>query len=301
MDEALCRFNLINNPNGYIVSFDADCRCDSNYFTAMEQSLQKKNIKGFDLYFEHPVTGSEYSPETYLGIVDYELHLRYVNQFLRFAGFPFAHHTVGSCFGVRADVYAAQGGMNKRKAGEDFYFLHKIIPLGNFTDITTTRIIPSPRESSRVPFGTGVAISKYLSNNRELTTYHPNSFLALKHFFEKVPFLFKAREEEIFLATEALPDPLKLFLHANQVLQSVSEINHNCRTVDSFIIRFYRWFDAFRIVKFLNYAGKNCYPDMPVSEAVAYFLTKCRHEEGLAQITSPGLLNIMRRVERAGR
>ena len=92
----------------------------------------------------------------------YELHLRYLNLFSRFTGFPYAYHTIGSCFGVRAETYASQGGMNKRKAGEDFYFLHKIIPLGEFREINNTCVIPSPRESDRVPFGTGAAIGKYL-------------------------------------------------------------------------------------------------------------------------------------------
>ena len=84
---------------------------------------------GCSIYFEHPLHGP-LEPKVYEAIAAYELHLRYYVQALRYAAFPYAHHTIGSSMAVRADAYAKQGGMNKRQAGEDFYFLHKIIPLG---------------------------------------------------------------------------------------------------------------------------------------------------------------------------
>ena len=131
-------------------------RCETNYFTAIESVLDTfPNTRGINIYFEHPVSGTEYPETVYRGIILYEMHLRYVNLMTRFTGFPHAYHTVGSCFGVRAESYAREGGMNRKKAGEDFYFLHKIIPLGEFREINSTCVIPSPRESDRVPFGTG--------------------------------------------------------------------------------------------------------------------------------------------------
>jgi len=42
------------------------------------------------------------SAQVYGAIAAYELHLRYYVQALRYAGFPHAHHTVGSCLAVRA-------------------------------------------------------------------------------------------------------------------------------------------------------------------------------------------------------
>ncbi len=175
-----------------------------------------------NVYFEHPVSGTEFPENVYRGIIDYELHLRYINQFLRFAGFPFAYHTIGSCFGVRADIYAAQGGMNKRKAGEDFYFLHKIIPLGHFAELNTTRVIPSPRPSDRVPFGTGVAVGKYLSSNEAGTlTYAPECFLTLRLLLQQVKRLFRANTADIASMMKTLPKPLSDYLqdqHAGKAI-----------------------------------------------------------------------------------
>lgn len=299
MDEALYRFGLIGQPSGYILSFDADCRCDRNYLSAIEQALQIASPHGFNVYFEHPVCGSEFSERNYEGIMDYEIHLRYVNQFLRTCGFPFAFHTVGSCFGVRADIYAQQGGMNKKKAGEDFYFLHKIIPLGNFIDIGTTRVIPSPRASSRVPFGTGVAIGKFLRGSSRITTYHPQIFLSLRPLFGNLVQFYKASPQTIESIIAEFPEVLKEFLKKNDVFQAIAEVNANCSSQHTFTIRFFRWFDAFRIVKYLNYASLNGYPGIPVCEAALELLTI--KGSGLSE-TASGLdiLEKLRALERKG-
>ena len=43
-----------------------------------------------------------------------------------FVGYPDSIYTIGSAFAVRAEAYMKQGGMNRRQAGEDFYFLYKL-------------------------------------------------------------------------------------------------------------------------------------------------------------------------------
>ncbi len=303
MDEALYRFNQIGNPGGVILSFDADSQCDDNYFTAIEDILAKnKTVTGFDVYFEHPVTGNDFQEKTYRGIVDYELHMRCVNQFLRYTGFPYAHHTVGSCFGVRADVYAAQGGMNKRKAGEDFYFLHKIIPLGHFVDITGTRVIPSPRASNRAPFGTGAAITKYLaSENEEFLTYSPECFTSLRLLFRQIAEFHKKHLDNVITRINALPEPLKNYLYDLHALEAIDEINTNSGSVSAFIKRFYRWFDALRIVKYLNYASQDYYKQVLVRDAAIAFLEITGIKGISERISALELLEILRGIERDDR
>ena len=300
MDEALVRFNRISIPGGFILSFDADSRCDSNYFTAIESTIQQDpTLQGFDVYFEHPLEGNDFPEKVYRGITGYELHLRYLNLFMRFTGFPFAHHTVGSCFGVRAETYAAQGGMSKRKAGEDFYFLHKIIPLGHFTDITGTRVIPSPRASDRVPFGTGVSIGKFLSSETEdMMTYSPDCFLLLRSLFKHTGGMYKRSSAQIMRMMDQFPEPLHQYLSEVDALNAINEINANCRSVNSFTHRFYRWFDAFRIVKFLNYASRSRFGQVPVQEAALRFLEVAGYEFQGDISNTLGLLKIFRELER---
>lgn len=52
--------------------------------------------------------------------------------------------------------------MNQRKAGEDFYFLHKFSILDQLGEINVEIVLPLARSSDRVPFGTGKAISQII-------------------------------------------------------------------------------------------------------------------------------------------
>jgi hypothetical protein len=300
MDQALYRFNCINNPGGCILSFDADSLCDSNYFIAIEETLIKHpQTRGFNLYFEHPLWGLE--PEAiYRGIAGYELHLRTLNLFIRHTGFPHAFHTVGSCFGVRADVYAREGGMNKKKAGEDFYFLHKIIPLGEFREINSTCVIPSPRESDRVPFGTGAAMHKYMtSGKKDILTYAPSCFLALRSFFMFSGSLYNMNRDETISLIDSMPEPLRIFLHDIRAIDSIMEIKANAGSLKAFVNRFFRWFDAFRIIKYLNYASRCWYNQVPVGQAVREYLKEAGLPVPPENTEDAELLYIVREIERS--
>jgi len=113
MDEAVYRFNVNNNPCGIILCFDADCCCDTNYLTAIERkTFAKPGDKRLQCLFRTSIFFSRHNTSKSGGFLCYEMHLRCFNLYTRFTGFPFAFHTIGSCFGVRAAIYTQQGGMN---------------------------------------------------------------------------------------------------------------------------------------------------------------------------------------------
>jgi hypothetical protein len=300
MDEALYRFNAIDCPEGFILSFDADSICAENYFTSIEEALENHPVvKGFSIYFEHPVMGNDFPEKIYRGMIAYELHLRYVNLFLRYTGFPYAFHTVGSCFGVRALAYAAQGGMNKRKAGEDFYFLNKIIVSGEFIEINNTCVSPSPRISDRVPFGTGAAIGKYIASDEEIfLTYAPESFMMLREFFLQIPKFFKISQDEIASIITCFSQPLKSYLGTIDAVNVIIEINANSGSVLNFVNRFFKWFDAFRIIKFLNYCSHNYFGKIPVRKAVIIYLVKVGKNLPCKAVSDLEMLFFLRDIER---
>ena len=157
MDLALERFKLIES-NGIIVGLDADTVVASNYFIEIDSFFQVSKIQAVSIHFEHPINGNNYTDFHYNQIINYELHLRYYKNALSYVGVPYAFHTIGSAFALTARAYARQGGMNRRKAGEDFYFINKLIKGEKFGEIINTIVKPSPRVSNRVPFGTGRAI-----------------------------------------------------------------------------------------------------------------------------------------------
>lgn len=275
MDEALRRFNMLDNDRGIIVSFDADSSCDRNYFTELENCFSSTEISGCNIYFEHPLCGKGESSVIYRAIAEYELYLRYFVQAMRLAGFPFAFHTLGSCFAVNAKIYALQGGMNRRKAGEDFYFLHKIIPLGNFTELNSTRVMPSSRVSDRVPFGTGATMKRLTENNLQVfRTYPLQSFDELANIFSSVTHLFGADEKKISNIVQDLPECLSNYLKKNDFINNVIQMNVHSAAMNTFRKRFFTWFNAFRLLKFLNYARDNCRDDEPVSQNAADLLAR---------------------------
>ena len=276
MDEAVRRFNILSRSDGIIASLDADALCDENYLTELENLFRKNpSSDGCVIYFEHPLTGDEFPLSVYKAVCLYELHLRYYIQSIRHTGFRNAYHTVGSSFAVRADAYCRQGGMNKRKAGEDFYFLQKFFELGSFTELNSTRIIPSPRPSSRVPFGTGAVIREFVNGNQnELLTYNPDLFDILAGFFNKIPELYsygKGINPDTLLYD--MPAILQNFLRKEGFREAVKEIRNNSASLSSFEKRFFRWFNLLKILKYLNY-GKKWYPEVPVSFASSILLLK---------------------------
>jgi glycosyltransferase involved in cell wall biosynthesis len=289
MDEAVRRFNMLERPGGIIASMDADATVQPNYLEALVQHFQSDNAPGrlpagsvpdgCAVRFEHPLGSNsaksdygqsepqpddEFPPEIYRAVTQYELHLRYYLQSVRFTGYPYAYHTVGSAFAVRADIYCKEGGMNRRKGGEDFYFIQKVAQRGHFSQCNNTCVVPSPRPSDRVPFGTGPVVSKLMKSEDMLKTYNSHTFAMLKKLFEGIIKTGKLHENP--------PEPLRSFLEEQQFDAALEEIRSNSASPAAFRKRFWRWFNMFRILKFIHFARERGYPDIPVGEAASELL-----------------------------
>lgn len=256
MDAASAHFCAIGKPDGIIVTLDADTLVKPDYFRAISSWFSDSSRNGASIYFEHPLEGESFSPDIYNAITKYELHLRYYLQALRYAGFPYAFHTMGSAMAMRAGAYARIGGMPRKQAGEDFYFLQKLIPLGNFGEITETAVYPSPRPSDRVIFGTGAAISKHVSGDSYVeTTYSFNAYNDLKAFLQKKHELYNVSDYEGW--TYELSGPMRSFLLNSGLLSEIDALKGDCSTEKVFNKRFFEVFNAFKIVKYLNYVHEH--------------------------------------------
>lgn len=275
MDEALYRFSLIHRSEGVIVSLDADCTVDANYLEVLwDRFSNDREINGASIRFEHSLPQNDGDHALMSAITEYELHLRYYYQGLRFTGFPDVFHTIGSAIAVRALAYSRVGGMNSRQAGEDFYFIQKMIPLGGFISINETTVYPSPRASSRVPFGTGPAVRSIINDPAGVyLTYHPDAFVGLKSLFDSVSHLYDIPADKIDDFAGKLSPGISAFLCENRWEQNVVEIQNNTSNQASFVKRFYGWFNMFRVVKYLNWVHQNGFhTKMEVSVAAGILL-----------------------------
>lgn len=261
MDQAVWRFNILNQDKGIVISLDADATIKEDYFIELEKHfVQFSKTNAATIYFEHPIEGNEFEQEVYDAIITYELYLRYYKQALRYTGFPYSMHTVGSCFAINAMAYAKQGGMNRKQAGEDFYLLHKVFPLGHYYEINTTCVYPSSRISDRVPFGTGPMVKSIIESQKEdFLTYNLDSFIELKCLFKQSDDLFKISLERLNGFLKIQPECIREFLNKNDFYKAIQEINKNSSKIETFTKRFFDWFNAFRVLKFLNFAHENYY------------------------------------------
>lgn len=269
MDEAIRRFNAVNRPEGVIVSLDADCLVSSNYLQRIEQVFsQSKSCFAATINFRHRFEEMEDARQE-AGIKMYEDYLHYYKQALDFAGFPNSIYTIGSAFAVRAGAYVKQGGMNRRQAGEDFYFLHKLTKLGQLTEITDAFVYPSGRVSDRVPFGTGAAMTKWKNFTEDLTlTYRFDAFLDLKILFDHVDSFYNVSSNRYTEILTSLPQSIQEYLNAVSFEEKLAEINRNSATPESFRKRFFQVFDAFHVLKFLNMAHESHYQQQNLTEAI---------------------------------
>ena len=280
MDEAVRRFSAVGNPGGIIASMDADTLVDPNYFSALAFHFEDPSCEGCSIRFEHPLEGEAFPPAIYTLIAQYELHLHYYLSAVRSTGYPFAFHTVGSAFAVRAGIYCMEGGMNKRQAGEDFYFIQKVAQRGHWSECNTTCVFPSPRPSDRVPFGTGPVVERLSQEAASsgaipsLYTYHPEPFAILRSFFFRIDVLFDLSSASAMLVSLQSTAPvLSAFLTQQKFTAGLEEIRSNSGSPEAFRKRFWRWFNMFRIMKFVHYARERGYPDMDVGDAVYRFLS----------------------------
>jgi hypothetical protein len=269
MDEAVRRFDILDKKDGVIVSLDADCRVDSNYFTAISHDLLKrKERSACSVYFEHPLSGDNFHDALYRGITLYELHLRYYLQGLRYSGFPYAFHTIGSAIAFKAGHYIRAGGMNRRQAGEDFYFIQKLVQQNGYFSLNSTTVYPSPRQSSRVPFGTGPVMGRIMDNKEgRLYTFSTESYDELRYLFASLPSLFSGSGQKINDFYDTLPAGLGSFIDKKQWADKILEIRANTSGFESFRKRFFGWFNMFRIVKYMNHVHKDIFEKKDVAYA----------------------------------
>ena len=266
MDEAVRIFRKADH-DGVIVCYDADSRCDENYLKQIEKTYQDHKVNAGVVFYEHQL-----NRENHEAILQYELYLRYYIDGLRFSGFPYAYQTLGSCITVRCSQYEKVGGMNTRKAGEDFYFLNKTIPDGGFVEINTTTVRPSDRISDRVPFGTGKSVDDIIKDQDPYSVYHPNCFEDLKIFFSRLDWIEESSEWMV-------PKTIQAFLGVDWKEQII-ELKEKVASQENFEKRFFHWFDAFKILKFIHFCRDNFYQNVELEEALDWLRQHTLHLQG---------------------
>lgn len=301
--------------SGWLGSTDADAKLPADYFEILKLLYRdSQSHAGAVFGFRHICVDKP----LHLAATLYDLSLRYYIDALAWCGSPYAFATIGSCLAFNLVAYAQVRGFPKRAGGEDFYLLNKLcklklapglVPTGSsqasqksfvasgILSLDQCVIALEARESHRVPFGTGPAITKILATNDPINGYlfyHPRIFVLLHAWIEAIHcvwrLLAKAADDSLeaiwWQCLDEVASNTSDTLPTNNQLQtlSVDELNvlkswcdesgwfealGHCRRQAShhgaFVVQLHTWFDGFRTLKFVHYIRQNLYSSLPAN------------------------------------
>jgi hypothetical protein len=273
MDLSLAFFDYSNNKKKILISLDADCTVSKNYLERIVTDFNKNNYSAGYVNFEHVLPENT---EEQKAIVNYEIFLRYYVLGLKYANSPYAFHTVGSTIICDYENYIKVGGMNKRKAGEDFYFMEKLAKVANINEIKSATVYPSSRISNRVPFGTGQRINRFLLGERnEYLLYSPKIFEVLKNWLDVFNNKNLTAKEYLNEAKEINID-LYNFLLQQSFYNNWTKIVENSKTDIQLAKQKKIWMDGFKTLKLIHYLTDNEFPKENMFFALNYLFEKTK-------------------------
>lgn len=264
MDHALARLR----PAGTLVCLDADTRVDADYLSAIARHFDASKPHAAVIDYAHPADGADAT-----AITDYERYLRIHELGLRWAGSPYAYTAIGSAMACTASAYVQAGGMNRRQAGEDFYFLQQLAKAGRIDRIGGTVLRPSPRPSHRVPFGTGRRVGQVVAGQDTILAYHPESYRILRDWLAAMPTADAT-------AAEGIDATLAAFLEAQGFAKAQANIARHAANPAQRVAQLHRWFDAFRTLKLFHCLRDHGRPDVPLDTGIATLLAQFGEDAG---------------------
>jgi hypothetical protein len=260
---------------------DADVRLPATYFSCISgAAVDAADYSALVYPYSHVGDGAEDS-DVFSATQRYELSLRYYVAGLKFAGSPYAFHTIGSTMAVSASAYAKVRGFPRREAGEDFYLLNKLAKVGPVLELEAgpgcSAIEIESRCSDRVPFGTGAAVNRITAMHDPeagYLYYNPAVFVLLRTWLQSLPAIWRSGRAD---PGEALRgqggDRQPALLAALGELNTQKALEHAFRQsgdLDQFKRQVHTWFDAFRTLKLIHALRGACLPSISRAELQAH-------------------------------
>jgi hypothetical protein len=253
-----------------LISLDADALVEPSYLRSIRAHFDATGAWAAVVAYAHQAAGTE-TERAAIGW--YELFLRYHTLGLHYAGSPYAFHTIGSTMVCSAAAYVAASGMNRRQAGEDFYFLQQLAKTGAVDHICDTTVRPSPRASSRTPFGTGRRVSSFPGRRHEPSlAYHPESYSILKQWLEVVKSGLEDPGGRLMARARDIDPELETFLNDQGFPRAWSHLRENAGSCNTLHAQFHRWFDGLRTLKLIHHLRDHGRPEQSLLDSIAWLL-----------------------------
>lgn len=283
-----------NDP--LLICLDADTVVQPDYLTAITNHFASSTAGGASIPYRHRPASDAAGQSA---IDRYELFLRTYVLGLELAGSPYAFHTVGSAMACRASAYVAAGGMNRRLAGEDFYFLQHVHKTSGVAALAGTIVHPSPRSSHRVPFGTGRSVGDMLADGEQrLLFYQPVVFSIVGEWLRYVADHTEADASALLKGAAKISPVLHDVLEQAGFMDAWENFRKHHRGGAKLTAAFHGWFDAFRTMRLIHELSDRAYPRIAPEQAIAPLL----EQAGLASSDAVSdQLELLRKLQGAGK
>ena len=245
------------DKNGLLIQLDADTLVDKNYLHAVSTAFSTGKFGAAVIPYRHQ-SGTDAQQQR--AINHYELYMRCHVLGLRCAGSPYAYHAIGSAIACKHSAYLKSGGMNCRRAGEDFYFLQQLAKTAGVGQVSGTVVRPAARISQRTPFGTGQVINTLCTSSNEQQFYNPQCYKILGQWLHLVvtndsapasTLLEQAQQIDVYLSDFLIQEDFSV------IWQQLGKTHrHRARKIRAF----HEWFDGLKTQRCLHYLSESAYP-----------------------------------------
>tara|TARA_B100000427_G_C15014854_1_gene379930 strand:- start:22 stop:525 length:504 start_codon:yes stop_codon:yes gene_type:complete len=161
---------------------------------------------------------------------------------------------MGSTIACNIKSYLACGGMNTKKATEDFYFLQALAKYTKIHKINDILVFPSSRQENRVYLGTGFRMNEYSENKTfKNLEFSDESFLEISNIIKIIDKYWKKDYEKIIIELKKTLNKKSVQFLVKKDLKNIwNKFKNNSNNKRQFNIFFHQWFDALSIIKLLK-------------------------------------------------
>ena len=242
--------NYVLDENSILCNLDADTIINKNYLKIIKEYFNKK-INAAVINFKHQKSNN---PTIEEGIRKYENSIKSIANKIKKTGSPYGYVSMGSTIVCNVKSYVACGGMNTKKATEDFYFLQALAKYTKIYKINEILVSPSSRKENRVYLGTGFRMNEYVRNSSfKNLNFSDDAYLEIskiikistKHWSDNYNVVIKKMCQR--LNAKSID-----FLIEKNFENIWKKFRNNAKSKKQFLIFFHQWFDALSIMKLLK-------------------------------------------------
>ena len=229
---------------------DADTKVSPDYLSKVTQYFDSHNTSAAVIGFDH-LQSEDSAINDAIG--KYENFLKTTAEKMKNAGSPYGYVSMGSTMVCTAESYCAVGGMPRKKATEDFYFLQELTKYCGVHNIPETLVFPSPRPISRVYLGTGYRMEQ-IQKGFDITNlyYSDDAYRYLSKWLQLGGHAWEKSLNDLLKDIKSIHPNLIGFLKIEGIETIWSKIQNNAPSELHFKEQFHRWFDGLKTIRFLK-------------------------------------------------